>query len=58
MSDIKIISGKIVNHNSSFLGTLKFNNKILNIENASTNEYENIIIPNIWNSSSNVYKDI
>ena len=45
MSDIKIISGKIVNHNSSFLGTLKFNNKILNIENASTNEYENIIIP-------------
>ncbi len=45
MSAIKRITGKIVNYNSSIIGNLNFNNEIQNIEEISTNEYDNIIIP-------------
>ena len=45
MSDIKKITGKIVNHNSSIIGNLSFNSEIQNIEEISSNEYNYIIIP-------------
>ncbi len=45
MSDIKKITGKIVNYNSSIIGHLNFNSQIQNIEEISSNEYDYIIIP-------------
>ena len=45
MSDIKKITGKIVNYNSSIIGNLNFNSEIQNIEEISSNEYDYIIIP-------------
>ena len=45
MSDIKKITGKIVNYNSSIIGNLNFNAEIQNIEEISSNEYDHIIIP-------------
>ena len=45
MSDIKKITGKIVNYNSSVIGNLNFNSEIQNIEEISSDEYDYIIIP-------------
>ena len=45
MSEIKKITGKIVNYNSSIIGNLSFNNHIQNLEKISSNEYDFIIIP-------------
>ena len=45
MSDIKKISGKIVNYNSSFNGTIFFDSEIQNIESDIEIQSSNIIIP-------------
>ncbi len=45
MSIIKKITGKIVNHNSSFIGNLTFDNKIKDIEKISSDHFDQIIIP-------------
>ena len=45
MSVIKKISGKIVNYNSSIIGSLIFDDKIHDIEKSPTDEFEKIIIP-------------
>ena len=45
MSNIKKITGKIVNHDSSFIGNLTFDNKIKDIEKISSDHFDQIIIP-------------
>ena len=45
MSDVKKIAGKIVNYNSSFNGTIFFDNKIQKIETNTDIHSSNIIIP-------------
>ncbi len=45
MSVINKISGKIVNHNSSFIGNLTFDNKILSIEKSLSDKFDKIIVP-------------
>ena len=45
MSDVKKIAGKIVNHNSTFVGNVYFDKNIIKTENVNSNEYNNIIIP-------------
>ena len=45
MSDVKKIAGKIVNYNSSFNGTIFFDNQIQKIENNTDIQSSNIIIP-------------
>ena len=45
MSDVKKIAGKIVNHNSSFNGTIFFDNEIQKIETNTDIQSGNIIIP-------------
>ena len=45
MSIIKKITGKIVNHDSSFIGNLTFDNKIKDIEKISSDHFDQIIIP-------------
>jgi len=45
MSDIKKISGKIVNYNTSFSGTIFFDREIQKIENNTDIQSDNIIIP-------------
>ena len=45
MSDTKNLSGKIVNYNSSFNGTIHFDNKIQKIESNIDVQSDNIIIP-------------
>ena len=45
MSDVKKIAGKIVNHNSSFNGTIFFDNEIQKIETNTDIQSSNIIIP-------------
>ena len=45
MSVIKKVSGKIVNYNSSIIGSLTFDDKIHDIEKTPTDEFEKIIIP-------------
>ena len=50
MSIIKKITGKIVNHNSSFIGNLTFDNKILSIEKSLSDKFDTIIAPQAWSS--------
>ena len=45
MKNQKKITGKIVNHNSTFVGDVYFDNNIIKTENINSNEYNNIIIP-------------
>ena len=39
------ISGKIINHDSSYTGTIEFNDKIESINKDNHSDFENIIIP-------------
>ena len=45
MTDQNKISGKIINHNSSFIGDLYFNEKITDLKINDYEDYNNIIIP-------------
>ena len=45
MTDQNKISGKIINHNSSFIGDLYFNEKITDFKINDSEDYNNIIIP-------------
>lgn len=45
MTDQNKISGKIINHNSSFIGDLYFNEKITDLKINDSEDYNNIIIP-------------
>ena len=45
MIDQKKIAGKIINYDSTIIGNIYFNKNIIKIENHSSEEYNNIIIP-------------
>ena len=39
------ITGKIINHNSSFIGDIYFNENIIDIKKNNSNDFENFIVP-------------
>ena len=45
MTDQNKVSGKIINHNSSYVGDVYFNKKIIDLKIKDTVDYEQIIIP-------------
>ena len=45
MTDQNKINGKIINHNSSLIGDLYFNEKITDLKINDSDDYDNIIIP-------------
>ena len=45
MTDQHKVSGKIINYNSSYVGDVYFNEKIIDLKIKDTEDYENIIIP-------------
>ena len=46
---MKKISGKIINHDSSFIGTIEFDDRIKLVKQESQKDFNNIIIPGFIN---------